>query len=50
MVSLLRKSKQVENLVVMGCFSDRYSSELKKEIPEVDAFFGTSDHSKIVST
>ena len=31
----LKKSKQVEKLVVMGCFSDRYSSELAKEIPEV---------------
>ena len=26
----LRKSKQVDKLVVMGCFSDRYSSELRK--------------------
>ena len=33
----------------MGCFSSRYKDELVKEIPEVDAFFGTSDHSEILS-
>ena len=33
----------------MGCFSDRYSSELAKEIPEVDAFFGTNDHAQVLS-
>jgi len=44
-----RKSGQVENLIVMGCFSERYSTELRKELPEVDQFFGTSDHAKILS-
>ena len=28
----LKKSKQVEKLVVMGCFADRYSSELRNEL------------------
>ena len=28
----LRKSKQVEKLVVMGCFSERFPKELKKEL------------------
>ena len=28
----LRKANQVEKLVVMGCFSDRYGSELKEEL------------------
>jgi len=45
----LKNSGDIEKLVVMGCFSERYNNELKKEIPEVDAFFGTSDHAKIVS-
>lgn len=45
----LRKSKKVEKLIVMGCFSDRYGSELKEELPEVDAFFGTDDHAKVLS-
>jgi ribosomal protein S12 methylthiotransferase len=45
----LRKSKQVEKLLVMGCFSDRYGSDLKEDIPEVDAFFGTNDHASVLS-
>jgi ribosomal protein S12 methylthiotransferase len=45
----LRKSKEVEKLVVMGCFSDRYGSQLQEELPEVDAFFGTDDHAEILS-
>ena len=47
--SELKNSGGIEKLVVMGCFSERYDNELRKEIPEVDAFFGTSDHAKIVS-
>lgn len=45
----LRKSGQVEKLIVMGCFSERYGTELISELPEVDQFFGTSDHAKILS-
>ena len=45
----LRKSNQVEQLVVMGCFSDRYGDDLKTELPEVDAFFGTNDHAEVMS-
>ncbi|SVD72597.1 uncharacterized protein METZ01_LOCUS425451, partial [marine metagenome] len=45
----LKKSKQVKKLVVMGCFSDRYGPELKKELLEVDAFFGTNDHAAVMS-
>ena len=45
----LRRSKKVEKLVVMGCFSDRYGSDLKDGIPEVDAFFGTNDHAAVLS-
>jgi len=45
----LRSKGEIEQLVVMGCFSERYDNDLKREIPEVDAFFGTSDHAKIIS-
>jgi len=45
----LRKSDKVEKLIVMGCFSDRYGSELTEELPEVDAFFGTDDHVAVLS-
>ncbi|GIV27204.1 MAG: ribosomal protein S12 methylthiotransferase RimO [Bacteroidia bacterium] len=33
----------IEKLYVTGCLSERYKDDLKKEIPEVDAFFGTRD-------
>jgi len=45
----LKKQGVVDKLIVMGCFSARYDTELRKEIPEVDQFFGTSDHSEILS-
>jgi len=45
----LKKSAKVEQLIVMGCFSERYGTELRKELPEVDEFFGTNDHAQIVS-
>tara|TARA_A100000164_G_scaffold30165_2_gene23364 strand:- start:95 stop:1387 length:1293 start_codon:yes stop_codon:yes gene_type:complete len=47
--SNLKKQGIVKQLIVMGCFSSRYKDDLVKEIPEVDAFFGTSDHSEILS-
>ena len=45
----LRKKGSIEQLVVMGCLSERYHDDLKKEIPEVDRFFGTNDHKQIAS-
>ena len=47
--SELRKSGKVKKLIVMGCFSERYSPELREEIPEVDEFFGTQDHAEVLS-
>ena len=44
-----KKKGDVEKLIVMGCFAERYGTELHKEIPEVDKFFGTADHSKILT-
>jgi len=45
----LKKKGTIEQLVVMGCLSERYHNDLKKEIPEVDRFFGTNDHRQIAS-
>ena len=36
----LRKANKIKKLYVMGCLSERYKKELRKEIHEVDAFFG----------
>jgi len=45
----LKKSGNLKELVVMGCLSERYPEELKKEIPEVDRIFGSNNHRQIVS-
>ncbi|NOZ07687.1 MAG: 30S ribosomal protein S12 methylthiotransferase RimO [FCB group bacterium] len=45
----LKTEGKINKLVVMGCFSQRYGTELRKELPEVDEFFGTHDHAKILS-
>lgn len=35
-----KKQGKLEKLIVVGCLSARYASELQTEIPEVDAFYG----------
>lgn len=40
----------VEKVYVTGCLSERYKGDLQKEIPEVDAFFGTRELPKILKT
>ena len=45
----LKDTANVKKLLVMGCFSERYGSDLVKEMPEVDKFFGTNDHSMVLS-
>ncbi|MCX7876140.1 MAG: 30S ribosomal protein S12 methylthiotransferase RimO, partial [Melioribacteraceae bacterium] len=37
----LKKQGKIKKVVVAGCLSERYMDELRKEIPEVDAYFGT---------
>ncbi len=38
----------VDKVYVTGCLSQRYKDELGKEIPEVDAWFGTRDLSRLL--
>jgi len=45
----LKNTGSLKELVVMGCLSERYPDEIKKEIPEVDRIFGSNDHKQIVS-
>ena len=45
----LKTDNKIDQLVVMGCFSERFSTELRNELPEVDKFFGTNDQDKIIS-
>lgn len=38
-----KKKGRVDKLFVTGCLSERYKEDLEKDIPEVDAYFGTRD-------
>jgi ribosomal protein S12 methylthiotransferase len=41
---------QVDKVYVTGCLSERYKPELEKEIPEIDAWFGTRDLPRLLKT
>ncbi|MBQ6766353.1 MAG: 30S ribosomal protein S12 methylthiotransferase RimO [Paludibacteraceae bacterium] len=43
-----KKRGRLKQLYVMGCLSERYKKELRKEIPEVDRFYGKFDIKSIV--
>jgi len=38
-----KEAGKVDEVYVTGCLSERYKSDLEREIPQVDAYFGTSD-------
>lgn len=40
----------VDKLYVTGCLSQRYKDDLEKEIPEVDAYFGTRELPRLLKT
>ncbi|NLC16403.1 MAG: 30S ribosomal protein S12 methylthiotransferase RimO [Clostridiales bacterium] len=41
------KQKNCRKIIVSGCLSQKYLDELKKELPEVDAFLGAFNYSEI---
>jgi len=43
-----KKAGLIEKVYVMGCLSERYHDELKKEFDEVDAVFGVHDMKEII--
>lgn len=45
----LKENGRIRSLVVMGCLSQRYMDELKQELPEVDAFFGVDEITKVAT-
>ena len=38
-----KESGAIDQLFVTGCLSERYKPDLEREMPEVDAYFGTTD-------
>jgi len=45
----LKTNGKATRLIVAGCLVERYRDELKAEMPEVDAFIGTSQINDIIS-
>jgi len=45
----LRMEDKNKKVLVTGCLSQRYRAQLKTEIPEIDAIFGTEDVKDIIS-
>lgn len=45
-----KKEGAVDRVYVTGCLSERYKDDLKKEIPEVDGYFGTRDLPRLLKT
>lgn len=45
-----RRKGRIGKLIVMGCLSERYGSELADEMPDVDAFFGTRELPKVLKS
>ena len=46
----LKKSGQIEALIVAGCLAQRYKEEIQTEIEEVDAILGTMAIDEVVKT
>lgn len=38
-----KRAGEIKKLYVTGCLSERYKEDLERDIPEVDAYFGTMD-------
>ena len=45
-----KKAGLVDKVYVTGCLSERYKPELEKEIPNIDAYFGTRELPRLLKT
>ncbi len=48
--SAAKKKGQIDKLYVTGCLSERYKPDLEREIPNVDAYFGTRELPRMLKT
>lgn len=44
----LKEKGKIKRVLVAGCLSERYKDDLRKDIPEVDQYFGTEAYSEIM--
>lgn len=45
----LKKQGKIKKVIAAGCLPVRYDKELRNELPEVDAFFGSEDYNGILN-
>ena len=43
-----KKKGEIDQIFVTGCLSERYKSDLEREMPEVDAYFGTTNLPELI--
>ncbi len=46
----MKKEGKLKKVIVMGCLSERYASDLRKEIPDVDEYIGANKMDQVVQT
>lgn len=46
----LKKAGKLKKVVVAGCLSERYMDDLRKDIPEVDQYFGVEKYNEIIES
>ena len=44
----MKNNGKIEAIIVMGCMSERFGEELKKEFLNIDRFFGSNDIEQII--
>ncbi|MCQ2298689.1 MAG: 30S ribosomal protein S12 methylthiotransferase RimO [Bacteroidales bacterium] len=49
-VEIKQRGRKARKIIAVGCLIERYKKELKKEIPEIDAFFGVHEWDKLVAS
>ncbi|MCE1188939.1 MAG: 30S ribosomal protein S12 methylthiotransferase RimO [Ignavibacteria bacterium] len=43
-----KEEGRIGQVIVTGCLSERYKDDLRKEIPEVDSYFGTEEYGNVI--
>ena len=46
----LKTEGRIKNLIVMGCLAERYSKEIREEIPEIDQCIGANKLDKVIQS
>jgi len=47
-IEQMKQDGVIDQVIVMGCLSDRYGDQLQKELPNIDKFFGSEEHEAVI--